>query len=160
MILLENYKKIIIFALVIGLFFTIMARVDFVVHAMLYNHGLEFSYDWAYPYWIAYDAVFVAFSAMAAVTYWISSQKTVHDKKAAVALAISINLLMIGGLEDVLYFAWEGGLPASGQVWWWSPWVNVFGTWNSIMQLWMLAAMITASALVCSFLLKGNNQNK
>jgi hypothetical protein len=152
--LLEKYRKIIILTIVIGLFFAIMARVDYVVHAMLYNHGLEFSYDWAYQYWIAYDSTFVVFSAMAAVTYWLSSRKTSYDKKAAVALAVTINLLTLGGLEDVLYFAWNGGLPAVSEVWWWSPWTNVFGTWNSVMQVTMLITMTAASALACNLLLK------
>ncbi len=151
---LEKHKKAIILVLVIGLFFAIMARVDFVVHAMLYNHGLEFSYDWAYQYWIAYDAVFVAFSVMAGLTYWLSSQRTIRDGKAAIALAVTINLLVLGGLEDVLYFAWNGNLPAVSEVWWWSPWTNVFGTWNSVMQITMLITMVAASALICSLLLK------
>jgi len=98
--------------------------------------------------------VFVAFAVMVAVTYWLSSQRTSQDKKAAVALAVTINLLTLGGLEDVLYFAWDGGLPAASEVWWWSPWTNVFGTWNSIMQIGMLTAMAATSALTCSLLLK------
>jgi hypothetical protein len=152
--LLERYRKIIILTIGIGLFFTIMARVDYVVHAMLYKHGLEFSYDWAYQYWIAYDAVFIIFSAMTAITYWISSRKTNYDKKAAAALAITINLLTLGGLEDVLYFAWNGGLPAISENWWWSPWTNIFGTWNSVMQLTMLTTMAAVAALTCNLLLK------
>jgi len=163
-VFLGKYKKAIILAFIVGLFFAIMARVDFVVHAMLYNHGLEFSYDWAYQYWVAYDALFVAFSAMAAVTYWLSSQKTGRDKKIAVALALTINLLTLGGLEDVMYFAWNGNLPPVNEVWWWSPWTNVFGTWNSVMQLTMLATMMAISALAWNLILtekqKETNQKR
>lgn len=154
--LIKHQKAIGLASLTI-LFFAIMARVDYVVHAMLYGHGLEFSYDWAYQYWLAYDTLFVVFAASIAVTYWMGAQKTHRNKKIAAAIFITISLFTLGGFEDLLYFAWSGALPAADETWWWSPWINVFGTWNSIMQIALFTATTATVALTWNIAL---NENK
>jgi hypothetical protein len=123
-----------------------MARIDFVVNSTLYNYGLIFSYGWANDYWTAYNAAFVVFSVMVGFIYWFGSRKTTCDKKIVVALLVTINLLAIGGLQDVLYFTlWAGGLPPNNIVWWWSEWIAIFGTWNSWIQVTFTLTMIGIS---------------
>jgi hypothetical protein len=135
-------------AVLIGLFFVLMSRIDFLVHSTLYNYGLVFSYEWANVYWLIYGLVFVAFSLVVAFVYYLGSQKKLANKKVALALFTSINVLSICGLQDVLFYVlWAGSLPPSNMVWWWSLWRLVFGTWNSQMQL-----TLTASAFGISLL--------
>jgi ABC-type Mn2+/Zn2+ transport system permease subunit len=132
-----------------------MAKLDFVVHSSLYNYGLIFSYEWANTYWLAYGIAFFAFSLMAGFIFWVGSQKTAHDKKILACLLLTINLLALGGLQDVIYFAvWAGGFPSNEVVWWWSYWSYVFGTWNSLMQITFTAIAITISVLTWVMVLK------
>ena len=138
------------FALVffIFLFFLFMSRIDFIVNSVLYNYGLVFSYNWANTYWLTYNFTFVVFSAMAAFVYWLGSRKTSCDKKVVVALLVTINLLALGGLQDILYFVfWAGGLPVNSVVWWWSQWKGIFGTWNTLLQLELMFGMVAFSVL-------------
>jgi hypothetical protein len=143
-----RFAKLTVLLFFILLFFFLMSRVDFIVNSTLYKYGLTFSYDWANAYWIAFDALFAAFSAMAAYVYWFGSSKTKCDKKIVVALLVTINALALGGLEDVLYFTfWGGGLPADNVVWWWSQWHGIFGTWNSTMQVELIVGTIGFSVV-------------
>ena len=123
-------------AILIGLFFGIMSRIDFLVNSTLYEYGLVFSYEWANIYWLTYGLVYVIFSLVIAFVYWFGSPKTTGDKKIVAALLISINVLALCGLQDVLFFVlWAEGLPPNNLNWWWSMWTSVFGTWNSQMQV-------------------------
>ncbi len=151
------------FALVffVFLFFLFMSRIDFTVNSVLYNYGLVFSYNWANTYWLTYSFTFVVFSATAAFVYWLASPKTSFDKRVAVALLVTINLLALGGLQDILYFTvWAGGLPVNSVVWWWSQWAGVFGTWNSLLQLEFMLVMVGVSALTWSLALRQNETFK
>lgn len=128
------------------LFFTLMSRIDYIVHATLYQYGLQFSYAWANSYWFTYNALFVLFAVMAGLTYWLASNKTMRDLKLSFALLGTIMFLALGGLQDILYFTlWGGGLPPTSVVWWWVPWNNILGTWNSSMQISFTIIMSFAS---------------
>jgi hypothetical protein len=133
------------------LFFVVMSRIDYIVNSTLYNYGLKFSYDWANMYWFAYQAAFWVFSAMVALVYWSGSRKTGFDKKVTAALFISIDLLALGGLQDILFYVlWGGGLPANSVVWTWVVWEKVFGFWNSMVQV-----ITTGGSVGVSFLTWG-----
>jgi hypothetical protein len=124
------------FVLLTVLFFALMSKIDFIVHSTLYEYGLIFSYDWANMYWLIYSLVFFAFGLMMAFCYYVGSQKTFQNKKIAIALFASINVLALCGFQDVLFFVlWSGSLPPGTLVWWWSMWTYVFGTWNTQMQV-------------------------
>jgi len=144
------------FALVffIFLFFLFMSRIDFIINSVLYNYGLVFSYNWANTYWLTYNFTFVIFSGVAAFVYWLGSPKTSYDKKVVVALLVTINLLALGGLQDILYFVfWAGGLPVNNVVWWWSQWKGIFGTWNTLLQLELMFGTVAFSVLTWSLAL-------
>lgn len=146
---LSQFSRLIVLVLFIGLFFSFMARIDFVVNATLYDYGLVFSYNWAIPYWTTYYTIFMVFSLIVGFIYWVGSLKAVYDMKVAVALFATINSLAISGLQDVLYFIfWAGGLPPNNVVWWWSHWISVFGTWNSVMQVALTVIAIAISTSI------------
>jgi hypothetical protein len=143
---LSGLKKASLLSLLIILFFSLMSRIDYIVHSILYNYGLRFSYDWANGYWMTYHATFVAFSVIISIVYWMGSKKTACDLKCSLALLLTINLLAIGGLQDILFYVlWAGGLPPTNVVWWWMPWTAVIGTWNSLMQIGFTSVMLCAS---------------
>lgn len=125
-----------LFVLLTVLFFALMSKIDFIVHATLYQYGLTFSYDWANTYWLTYNLVYLVFSLALAFCYYVGSAKTWQNKKIALAIFASVTVLAICGLQDLLFFVlWSGSLPPGTLVWWWSMWAPVFGTWNSQMQL-------------------------
>jgi hypothetical protein len=141
-------------ASLVFLFFLFMSRIDFIINSVLYNYGLMFSYSWANEYWLSYGFTFIVFSAMASYVYWLGSQKTTQDKKVVAALLVTINLLALGGLQDILYFSiWAGGLPVNSVVWWWSLWKNIFGTWNTSLQLELMLGMAGFTILTWSLAL-------
>jgi hypothetical protein len=124
------------FVLLTVLFFVLMSKIDYIVHATLYQYGLQFSYDWANTYWLTYNLVYFAFGLTLAFAYYVGSQKAMPNKKIAIAIFGSISLLAFCGLQDLLFFVlWAGSLPPDTLVWWWSMWAPVFGTWNSQMQI-------------------------
>lgn len=148
---LAGYKKAILLVVLILLFFCLMSRMDYVVNSTLYSYGLRFSYDWAWEYWITYNAIFVAFALVVSCAYWFGSHKTRRDMKFSIALLMTIVLFTVGGLQDVMFFVfWAGGLPPSNVAWWWAPWINLMGTWNSLIQIGFMTLTFVAS--ICTWL--------
>jgi hypothetical protein len=134
-----------LFVLLTVLFFVLMSKIDYIVHATLYQYGLHFSYDWANTYWLTYNLVYFAFALTLAFAYYVGSQKSLQNRKVALAIFGSISVLAFCGLQDLLFFVlWSGSLPPETLVWWWSMWAPIFGTWNSQMQL-----ALTGAGFVC-----------
>jgi len=133
----------------IFLFFLFMSGLDFIVHKVLYNYGLQFSFEWAHFYWWLYGCTFLIFSGVVSLIYWLSSNKSGRDFKVCLGLFLSIILLFWGGLTDVLWFIfWDGGLPSNDVVWWWMPWYAIFGFWNSLLQLALLCSTVLVTCLL------------
>ncbi|MCK4482489.1 hypothetical protein KAU55_04635 [Candidatus Bathyarchaeota archaeon] len=133
---MSNALKGLAIALSILSFFCLMSRIDFIVHETLYHYGLQFSYKWANEYWEAYTATFIAFSVIIGIVYWFGSNKTVKDLRISLGLVVTVNILMIGGLQDIMFYVfWNGGLPPNDVIWWWVPWSHLLGMWNSSMQI-------------------------
>ena len=136
----------------IFVYFCLMSRIDFIVHQDLYNYGLQFSYEWANEYWIAYFASYAYFSIVIGFIYWLASNRTRKDLKVSLGLIATVNLLLIGGLADIIFFSlWAGGLPPDSVMWWWVPWYQIFGVWTSSMQI---ILMTFISLIVASMWLK------
>jgi len=134
--------------MLIFLFFSLMSRIDFIIHNKLYHYGLQFSYQWANEYWIVYCATFFTFSFLIGFVYWLGSNKNRQNKKTAIALATSISLLFIGGTADLMVFVlWVGSLPPENVMWWWAPWYYIFGVWTTSMQL-AFTAIISMSIVL------------
>jgi len=135
-------------ALSIFLYFCLLSRIDFIVHGDLYHYGLQFSYEWANEYWITYFASYAYFSIVIGFVYWLASNRTRKDLKVSIGLIATVNLLLIGGLADIMFFSlWAGGLPPDNFMWWWVPWYQIFGVWTSSMQINLMAfiSLIVAS---------------
>lgn len=147
-------KTVVLAVLILG-FFALMSRIDYTVHSIMYNYGLHFSYDWANQYWITYNATFVLFSLIVAYACWFGSKKTKSDLKVAVALLLTIDLLALGGLQDIMFFVlWSGGLPPTSVVWWWVPWTKITGTWNSLTQVGFTTLTVCLSSVMWMITLK------
>ena len=135
-------------ALSIFLYFCLLSRIDFIVHGDLYHYGLQFSYEWANEYWITYFASYAYFSIVIGFVYWLASNRTRKNLRVSIGLTTTVNLLLIGGLADIIFFSlWAGGLPPDNFMWWWVPWYQIFGVWTSSMQINLMAfiSLIVAS---------------
>ena len=146
----SRFSKLAVLFSIVFLFFLITAKIDYYVNDTLYQYGLRFSYRWATGYWLAYTSEFMIFACMTVFVYWLGSQKTRCDLKVTVALVTTIVLLAIGGFQDILFFAvWEeNGFPPNSVDWWWSWLHGVFGIWNTMMQIGLVAAIMGVSAVV------------
>jgi len=130
-------------------FFCLMSRIDYIVHGVLYDYGLNFSYDWAVDYWLTYNLTFLAFSIIVSFSYWFGSNKSAKNLKFAIALSLTINALAVGGLQDILFFVlWAGGLPPNNVIWWWAPWKYMLGTWTSLTQIGFTVLMTVSTMFV------------
>jgi len=133
----------------IFLYFCLLSRIDFIVHRDLYHYGLRFSYEWANGYWITYFAAYAYFSIVIGFVYWLASNRTRNDLKISLGLIATVNLLLIGGLADIMFFSlWAGGLPPDSFMWWWLPWYQIFGVWTSSMQIALMALMSLVTVLM------------
>ncbi|MFQ5999151.1 MAG: hypothetical protein ACE5J6_00095 [Candidatus Bathyarchaeia archaeon] len=129
-------------ALSIFLYFCLLSRIDFIVHGDLYHYGLQFSCEWANEYWITYFVAYAYFSIVIGFMYWLASNRTRKDLKVSLGLIATVNLLLIGGLADIIFFGlWAGGLPPDSIVWWWVPWYQIFGVWTSSIQIVLMVFM-------------------
>lgn len=146
---LTKYGKAGLVALMVFLFFFLMSRIDFIVNGVLYSFGLRFSNAWYFGYWTSYVAIYVLFSVILSATYWVGSCKANRDIKVAISLFLSIIFLVIGGLQDIMFYVfWAGGLPPNNVNWLWIPEIGLVGTWNSQDQIFLTTAMIcTVSAI-------------
>jgi hypothetical protein len=157
----SRFAKAGLLSLLIFLFFVLMSRIDYIVHEVLYNYGLRFSYGWANSYWFAYNSIFLVFSAVVVFAYWLGSKKTRSDLKISIALFATISLLALGGLEDILFFLlWDGGLPSVNVVWWWAPWISITGTWNTLIQVSATTIASGLSGIAWLIALKRPKQSK
>lgn len=135
--------KVLGLPLLVFLFFSLMSRIDFIVHNKVYYYGLRFSHQWANEYWIVYCATFYTFSLSIGFMYWLGSNKNKQDTKISLALITSMALLFIGGATDIMFFVlWVGKLPPENVMWWWMHWYCIFGVWTTSMQL-ILTAIIS-----------------
>jgi hypothetical protein len=158
--LFAKSRIFIVIGFFVFLFFLYMSRIEFIINQVLYSYGLKFSYNWAYDYWTTFYSIFIVFSLIVGFLYWVTSKKTTHDIKVVTALTITVNLLAVGGLQDIFYFVfWAGGLPSTAAVWRWSVWTSVFGSWTTELEMNWFVAMISVSALVWGLVIYGINDS-
>jgi len=137
------------------LFFVVMSCLDFVIHRVLYDYGLQFSYGWVVLYWWVFGGVFLVFSVIIGFVYWLGSGKSQREFRIGFGLFLSLCLFFFGGLVDVLWFVfWDGGLPGNDVVWWWMPWASVFGFWNSTAQFSLLTVVFVVIMLFWIWILR------
>jgi hypothetical protein len=152
--MIKGLKSLLLCFLVL-LFFAFMSALDFIVHRVLYNYGLVFSYEWATLYWIVFGSIFLIFAFLIGFIYLMSSNaKNQKDLRVAVGLSLSICLMFAGGLEDILFFVlWDGGLPGDFTVWWWMPWCGLLGFWNSACQVYLFGVVSVVVVLLWIWIL-------
>jgi len=56
-------------------------QIDSIVHVQLYNHGLQFSADWANPYWAAAKTVYASIALPVVMSVIVFALKLVESRK-------------------------------------------------------------------------------
>jgi hypothetical protein len=131
------------------LYFGLLSRLDFIVHGDLYNYGLQFSLEWAGNYWVTYSAAYLYFAIVMGSVYWLASKRRREDLKTSLGLSMTVIFLQLGGLQDIFFFClWGGGLPPNGVIWWWMPWYQILGVWNTSMQVSLMAGMTLIAVIM------------
>ena len=121
-----------------------LTGIDYIVHNWLYNHGLKFSYSWAWPYWILLTLTFLGLGLVGATAYNIDRSKEFYNlrvkprRRKLFAVFITIFGEYFFGFLDTLWFTIHGlagkGVPWTAN-WWWSPWSTIFGHWDLRMNI-------------------------
>lgn len=126
-------RNLLVWLLIIAIFYLILTKIDLIVHYDLYRYGLQFSGDWAEPYWWCLTASFLALAALSVSSYWLESRN--KNKYLVILIVLTILVPYFFGVEDVLWFLWRGQFPANNVVWTWY-WLNqYFPPWTTTKHL-------------------------
>lgn len=127
-----------VFIVLLSLVYICLTAIDFIVHNILYDFGLRFSYEWADPYWVALAMSFFVIAGLVTVVYWISDTP---KKSTATLLFFTVFGTYVAGLLDVLFWVlFDRSIPSG--VLWWSPWHRIFGiNWMAQHQLALLCVV-------------------
>ena len=146
-------RNLLVWFAIIFIFFLVLTKIDLIVHYDLYHYGLQFSYEWAKPYWWCLTACFWTLAALSASSYWLESRS--KNKYLVVLIILTILIPYHFGAEDVLWFLWRGQFPPDSVEWSWY-WLNeYFPPWTTTKHLiYSTAGMIILGACWCLFLAK------
>jgi hypothetical protein len=114
---------------IIGIFYLVLTRLDIIVHYELYRFGLQFSLEWAQPYWYVLTACYWCLAALSASSYWLESR----SKNIYLVILIVLTILIPNyfGVEDILWFSWRGQFPAESVRWSWYWLDQYFPPWTT-----------------------------
>lgn len=130
------------------LFLFSLTYVDYIVHYNLYSYGLQFSLDWAKPYWFALNIVFLSAALNSAYSFQLRATSKRQDRYLAFLIFFTILMSSLGGFLDFFWWVIHGSLPALDFVWHWSPFYWLFNfEWTTKHQLiytlaWFLALTV------------------
>ena len=133
-----------------GIIFVLsVTRIDFIVHNVLYQYGLNFSYEWASSYWAMLGNVFILVSALIVIAYLMGA-KEINKHTLSIGLLLGFSVYALGVNLDLLWFTvFLGELPVLSEHWWWMPMDGFLGVkWTTLHQiLYTLAFNVTMIGL-------------
>lgn len=138
--------------LILQIALVVMTGIDFIMHTILYEYGLVFSYIWAIPYWNLLTIMFLMFGLIGISGYLVDRKKVSWKKLLLVFVTIQIEYY--GGFLDTIYFViaklfrgWSFNWSIN---WWWSPFYRWFGIeWN--LQRNVILNIITGICLIIAW---------
>lgn len=146
-------RNLVIWAAMIFIFYLILTKIDLIVHHDLYRFGLQFSREWAMPYWICLTASFYCLAALSVASYWLESRS--KNKYLVILIILTILIPYHFGAEDVMWFLWRGWFPPDDMEWEWYLLNGIFPPWTTTKHLiYFTAGMISLGACWCLFLMK------
>jgi hypothetical protein len=136
----------------VAFFLVVLTGIDWVVHSVLYDFGLEFSYSWANPYWVFLGLCFVAAGAVAEMSYFLHRR---IDRKVFLRGSLIFWTVLsqtLSGNLDLLWFLFNYlfkgvWFPAWDAVWWWH--------WGSLLGLSVTTFWVVVVGLVWNVVLAG-----
>jgi hypothetical protein len=108
---------------------------DQLIHGILYNYGLTFSYAWANWDWTIY---FLQFQILAIATALIADSRN---------LLVLYEAFVLSATQDLVFYAVWNNMAFPSTEWWWGFGYKLFGTWNTGLQFaWSITIL---SATTC-----------
>ena len=146
-------RSVLIWGGIIFIFYLVLTKIDLIVHYDLYQYGLIFSTEWAEPYWYCLTFSFWTLAALSVASYWLESRN--QNKYLVILIVLTILIPYHFGLEDVLWFTWQGEWPAENVEWTWYYLNDIFHPWTTSKHLiYWAAGMISLVACWTLFLAK------
>ena len=105
-----------------------MTLIDWIVHSVLYHYGLQFSYDWAVPYWTVLNASFFMFGLLAASAYLVLRDPELRHLSTALLIFWTVFIQMFAYNLDILWnvidtYTGNRAFPSMDDTWGWG-WVD------------------------------------
>jgi len=115
----------------------ILTKLDFLVNETLYEHGLQFSYEWYQEYTLQYA---LSYQLILLLLYlWT------RDRKLFFVLE---GFVLSSGQDLIFFIVWNRGFP-EGQ-WTWMIFHQIFGFWNTNTQI-LLTISVTLICFILTF---------
>lgn len=143
---LKNLKTVFIhFGITLGIFVLLnfLARFNFTFIYTFSWGNLQLIYKWLKEYIVFFLIVLFWSAVFSGILYFAASKRVKKNFWISLGLVNTVALLILGGLEDILYFLlWSRGLPSNNYDWSWMIWYKIFGTWRTPHQIILLASTI------------------
>ncbi len=131
--LLQKFRWQILSIFLFSFFVLVLTGIDYIIHADLYNFGLQFSLAWANPYWVLYFSTF----------QFVSLSCALIARSWRLLLVYEMFSLCVGQ-DLVFYLVWNHSVFYSGE-WSWMLLYHVFGTWQTIHQISLVMISMTVT---------------
>lgn len=135
--LMKPHSKVALILVFMVIAICIYSIVDWYVMAGYFGWGSEG--EILPRYWIWMNVTILMFAVVSAVAFWAGAPMGKQTTQIVYGILISGVVLLISGLEDVMYFLInEGKLPADNKQWTWMAQYRAWGFWNTKTHLiWM-----------------------
>ena len=102
----------------------LLTRIDYLVHDILYDYGLIFSYVWADEYWLLYS---LSYHLLIIILFLWTKNKYFF---------LAAEVFVLTATPDLIFFGvWKGSFPTID--WWWMSFHNLFGFWSTFDQIFL-----------------------
>ena len=117
---------------------------DYMANCIFYEHGLQFSWQWAFQWWTILTVTMAIISLLVATSYLLMREPTKRHYYTAFMIGFSIWWQQVSGNMDLIFFLFDKIRGTYwidwDTVWWWSPFNWLFGfEWTSKNQVAMTA---------------------
>jgi uncharacterized BrkB/YihY/UPF0761 family membrane protein len=148
---MSTKNKVLILLFLIFLVFIVLAKVDYSIEGYggYYPPQNVVQYHWFWQWTVGIPLMALAFTA----AFWAGAPKTPRNRNIAVGIFLTTVFLIVGQLEDFLYFT-VNSLPFPTGDWTWIWLYNVFGTWTTVMHFEWLAFWILLTCGMWTLILK------
>jgi hypothetical protein len=143
---MKNLKIVALFIVFAALVPFGIAWLDYMMNDIGYFYGLQFSWVWAFQWWLGLTIVMLSVSVLVSLSYLLLREESKRNYYTAFMLGLTMWWQQLSGNMDLIFFLFD---KIRGTwwikwdtIWWWSPFNWLFGfPWTSKQQVAMTALL-------------------